>query len=264
MSLKSIIWKRTQQRRDGYERRFYPEIRAMLNREFRKLADKIDVTNYSSDSVLSHMTKEPIEKEFVKLYKTIGVAFAKEVYKSLKGESMAMIFKQDDHLEDVWLREMENYVKVRAGNKIVSIAAQNRELAKKLIRQILDQSTSEGWGADEVARQIKKTLLTDGIEMNKWRALRIARTEIVSASNQGSHIGAQELSKEFPMQKFWIPTYDSRTRDTHMGMEAQNPKEMDEYFQVGDYQMQVPGDENGGAEEVINCRCAIAYQVKQM
>jgi hypothetical protein len=262
MSLKAILWKRTQQKRDGFERRFYPEIRLMLNREFRKLADKIDVTNYGSDGVLSHMSKNPIEKEFLKLYTTVGVFFAKDTYKRLKSEFTQIEHKEED-IEDTWYREMESYVKVRCGNKIVSIAQQNKELAKKIIREIIKMSTDEGWGADQVAREIKKALLTEGIEMNKWRALRIARTEIVSASNQGSHTGAKKLNKEYPMQKLWISTYDSRTRDTHLVMESQNPKDMDEAFIVGGvWPAEVPGDPDLPPEEVINCRCAISYAIK--
>jgi len=262
MSLKSIIWKRTQNKRDTYENKYYRLFYTALNKEFRKLADKIDVTNYNSDSVLSHMDSKSIEKIFSELYRIVGVAFAKDVYKTLKAENMMFATKADDMPEDEWMHNMEAYVRTRAGNKIISIAEQNRLKAKQIIRGVLDESTSLGWGSDETARAIKKGLVTDGIDMNKWRALRIARTEIVSASNQGAFMGAKSL--DMPMVKYWIATYDSRTRDTHMVMEAQNPKDIDEAFIVGGWPCESPGDPDLPPEEVINCRCVVAFGVKGM
>jgi hypothetical protein len=65
------------------------------------------------------------------------------------------------------------------------------------------------------------------------------------------------------MVKYWIATYDSRTRDTHLVIEQQNPLDIDDDFKVGEYDMSQPGDPKGGAEEIINCRCTIAFGVKQ-
>lgn len=260
--MKASIWRRIQNKRDGYERRFYPQLRIMLNREFRNLAAQIDVTNYNGDSIYFHLSEEPIKRKLIDLYRVVGSAFARDVYKGLKAESIDMVFKEEDGLEDVWLQQMENYVKTQGAGKITSIALQNRDMAKGIIRSVLAMSTEEGWGADEIARQIKKALLKDGVEMNRWRALRIARTEIMTASNQGSYVGAESLN--MPLMKYWIPTYDSRTRDTHAVMESQNPKELNEPFDVGGWPAQMPGDASLPADEVINCRCAIAYGVKNM
>jgi hypothetical protein len=81
----------------------------------------------------------------------------------------------------------------------------------------------------------------------------------MTASNIGSMEGAKATGEA--LEKFWIATYDNRTRDTHLAVEAQNPKMMNETFQVGAYQMQHPGDPSAGVEEIVNCRCAISYGV---
>jgi hypothetical protein len=207
------------------------------------------------------MQTETIEKMMIGLYTSVGIAFAKEQYSSLKAESQDLMFKADEPV-DKWYASMQNYAKIKAGKRIVSIATSGREQAVKLIKLVLEQSTNEGWGADVTASAIRKSLLTDGQVINQWRALRIARTEIVTASNQGAMEGAKSL--DMPMEKFWIATYDSRTRDTHAVMEEQNPKAMEEDFRVGDYMMDSPGDASGGPEETINCRCSIAFGVKEI
>jgi hypothetical protein len=255
---KSILWKRTQHKRDSLERKYVGLFKTVLNREFKMLADKIDSTNYNSESVLQAIEKEPIERLFIDLYKTVGVVFAKDSFNQLKAESQDLLFKEDK--TDSWYEYLKNYAKVKAGTRITSITGETKKQAVKLIRTVLELSVEEGWGADVTARAIKKSLVTDGIEINTWRALRIARTEIVTASNAGTQLGAESLG--VPLEKYWIATYDSRTRDTHLVVEQQNPKSMDEGFRVGEYLMEIPGDPDGGPEEVINCRCTIAHKVK--
>lgn len=263
---KAIHWRRNQMRRDAWERKYNLLIRNILNKQFKDLSYRIDVTNYRDIDLPSKvMQVEPIEKMMISLYTSVGIAFAKEQYSKLKAESQDLLFKADEPVDE-WYNFMQNYAKVKAGKRIVSIAASGREQAVKLIKVVLEQATTEGWGADVTASAIRKSLLSDGQVINQWRALRIARTEIVTASNQGAHVGALELQKEgFDQEKYWIPTYDSRTRDTHLAMDEQNPKDMDEAFIVGGvWPAEMPGDPDLPPEESINCRCAIAYGVKGM
>jgi hypothetical protein len=95
---------------------------------------------------------ESIKKAFIDLYQNVGVAFARDQYRQLK--------YQDDRLtksnEDDWLAEMKTWVNTKGTTKIVSIAAQNRKLASKIIREVIGAATDEGLGSDETARAIKK------------------------------------------------------------------------------------------------------------
>jgi hypothetical protein len=259
-AFKEILWKRTELKRSAWENRYSYLFRIVLNKQFKTLADKIDSTNYGSTSVLSHIERETTEKAMISLYKNVGSAFARDQYNRAKAESQSMLLKQEPDEEDYWYDTMESYAKNKAGDRITSITGESRKQAQKVIKSVMQQSTDNGWGADETARQIRKALLSQGQELNQWRALRIARTEVMTASNWGSHVGAQESG--YAMEKYWIATYDSRTRDTHLVIEQQNPKDMDEGFRVGAYLMEIPGDPDAGPEEVINCRCAVGYQVK--
>jgi hypothetical protein len=257
ISKNAITWKRTQARRFSFERKYDRLFKSVLNKHFKDLAERIDVTNYSNlqlpDMIIDDKT---VRLMMIDLYRTVGSDFAKGAYRELK------VTKDENDLEDYWLHEMEKYVKTTLGNRIVSITTGSRDQAKGIIKRVLQQSFDEGWGADVAASAIKKALVKEGFEINTWRALRIARTEVMSASNTGAMAGAKSLN--MPMVKYWIATYDSRTRDTHMVIEEQNPKDIDSDFQVGGQPMLQPGDPRGGASEVINCRCTIAFQVKGM
>jgi len=257
-----LQWNRTQLKRDSWERKYVLLIRTVLNKQFKALSDRIDATSMSESLVENIIEREPIEKMMVSLYANVGIAFAKDQFKELKAESQDLLLKDEDKEVDKWYQYMVNYAKVKAGKRITSITGSGRAQAIKIIRTYLELSTIEGWGADVTASKIKKALIEEGRVINKWRALRIARTEIVTASNQGAMEGARSL--DMPMEKFWLPTYDQRTRDTHSTMEQQNPKDMDSDFQVGVYKMDSPGDPDGGPEETINCRCGIAFGIKGM
>ena len=125
--------------------------------------------------------------------------------------------------------------------------------SKVALSRILNRAYEDGLSIPNTVKLIKETFT----EWSKWRATRIARTEVVSASNYGSLQGAKQTGPG--LKKFWISTYDSRTRKTHKKAHGQTV-EMDEKFKVGKAELEFPGDPRGPAKEVINCRCAIGYK----
>ena len=248
-----IEYKRVNQLRAGYERKYTILLRNLLNSQFRKVADSINVTNIGSDAVLSNVSEEPMRKLFENLYKTVGVQFAGQTYRTRKAK--------DDELIDEWEIYMRDYARTKAGERIVSITSVSKEQIRKIMTAILDQSIEDGLGSEETARLIKKAIKAEGETINTWRALRIARTEVMTASNAGAIEGARSL--DVPMEKIWIATLDGRQRDWHGAM---NNKAVDfnEDFKLdtGSVMFQ-PGDPAGLPEDIINCRCTVAFRVKR-
>jgi hypothetical protein len=259
-SYRARYWRAVQQRRDAYERRFQRVIAKVLNSQVRAIGSRIDPTNYRSEAIIDAVTREPVEKMFIELYKVVGSNFAREQVRQIKASHEGLETKIVSEAD--WEAYLEDYVKTKAGLRITSITGETKRQLLKILRDVLEEIIAEGLGADETARLLQKEVIRRGIEINRWRSLRIARTEIMTASNQGAYVGAESMN--LPMQKFWIATYDQRTRDTHKIIEPQNPKEMIEKFSVGAYMMDHPGDPAGGPEEIINCRCAIAFRVKKI
>jgi hypothetical protein len=58
------------------------------------------------------------------------------------------------------------------------------------------------------------------------------------------------------LEKLWIATIDSRTRDTHFAADGQRAP-LKGKFTVGGVQLDRPGDPTGPAREVRNCRCRV-------
>lgn len=59
------------------------------------------------------------------------------------------------------------------------------------------------------------------------------------------------------VKKEWIATLDGRTRHSH-GIADGQQVEIDGKFKVGASELRFPGDPQGAAEEVYNCRCTMA------
>jgi hypothetical protein len=90
----------------------------------------------------------------------------------------------------------------------------------------------------------------------------IARTELARAANGGSLAATQIVAKVTGSQyvKRWetAPGAKYPRHEDYPELDGQTVA-LDGTFTVGQDQLQFPGDPNGSAEEVINCRCAMTY-----
>jgi uncharacterized protein with gpF-like domain len=192
-----------------------------------------------------------IEKAYVKLYQSVGTWFAmrtkSEVEKSTSVE------------EDLWKQKLEQFAKTEAGERIREVWGYTQEKYKEIVRDALAAAVEEGYSTDNAADYITKAVKDKFAEFTRWRAVRIARTEIVSASNAGSLEGAKTVGDK--MQKVWMTFFDGETRASHAEANGQT-RELDEDFIVDGESLSVPGDPKGSAGNVINCRCTVGYERK--
>jgi hypothetical protein len=129
------------------------------------------------------------------------------------------------------------------------------------IRDELRQGYSRGEDIDALRQRIEDTLNVnrDGKD-NYWRnrAEAIARTETMGAYNGGAQLAWADLARATgeQLEKGWLATLDKRTRETHFAADGQRVP-LDQPFTVGGWQLMEPGDPDGPAQEVINCRCTM-------
>lgn len=120
------------------------------------------------------------------------------------------------------------------------------------IQQELIKGQQAGESIDDIARRVQNAAgVTNG------RALRIARTEIIAASNAGSYAQAKLVADEGD-QKEWVATLDNRTRIDHVHADGQVVP-LDQPFIVGGWPLMYPGEIGAPASEVVNCRCTLTY-----
>lgn len=178
--------------------------------------------------------------------KRVVFLFGPPVIESILGKSGGQAPQTKDAI-DIFTETVLGWLDDYALLQATTISGTLTEIA----RQILIDAFNEGLGEDETA-----SLLVDKVGGSIESASRIARTEVHTAANIASDTAARSTGLD--MVKEWASTDDSRTRQSHRDADGQR-REMDEPFSVGGSSLQFPGDPDGPAREVINCRCVALY-----
>lgn len=129
------------------------------------------------------------------------------------------------------------------------------EVNKKTLAELrgeLRAAMSTGEGIKEAEKRVERVF---GMARGH-RTERIARTEIISAHNNGAMQAYKQ--SEVVDEKEWISSRDGDVRDSHQIDGEKVP--IDQAFSNG---LMYPGDPAGLAEEVVNCRCTFSGVIKR-
>ncbi len=130
----------------------------------------------------------------------------------------------------------------------------NEETARALTEQI-----AAGIEAGETTQQIADRIADVYEQATGYRAIRIARTEILSASNKGATAAYKAGGAT---GKRWVTAGDELVRESHRAANGQVVG-IAQKFTVGDSQLDHPGDPAGAPGEIINCRCTTVAVVER-
>lgn len=141
-------------------------------------------------------------------------------------------------------------------SKIIKLAQQaNRftlETITDNIRDAIGDAIAEGFSEAETIKQIADRIDAVYQFAVEGRAMRIARTEVVSAANAGSFAA---MKKTGVRKKEWLSSRDEIVRDSHKDLDGVQVN-IDEPFRSNTgATLLFPGDPAGPPEEIINCRC---------
>lgn len=120
-------------------------------------------------------------------------------------------------------------------------------------RKHLDSAILQGVLQGDSIPKISKRLqqVTD---MDRKASIRNARTMMTGAQN-GGRMSAYERAANLgiKIQKEWMATLDSRTRDSHQKMDGERV----DWKKPFSNKLMYPGDPEGDPSEVYNCRCTM-------
>jgi hypothetical protein len=250
-----MTWAEINRKRLPYIRMGEKLFKTMYNRLRKQLVDELkkaqDTNEMMQIGVNIQLDRAAVQEAMEKYYLRTSGDWAKM---TAKAGGRKLETKQ----EDDWMAIILEYVRTKKGPGIESIIRTHGGDIENIVSRFVQEGISEGIGIEKIARNISKA---QG-EMDLWKALRIARTEVVNASNEGVKIGASELPGN--KKKVWISTFDGRSREDHMAMDGVEIP-MNEMFQLPTGSMlEYPGDSaNGAPGDVINCRCAYEIIVEK-
>jgi len=133
--------------------------------------------------------------------------------------------------------------------KVFKFSYEVNDTTIRKLRDVLVEALNAGETIREIAARVEELFG----HAERYRNEMIARTETISATNYRAYEAIKQSG--LMAKKEWISTIDERTRDSHTEMDGETAG-LDEPFSNG---LQFPGDPDGPAEEVINCRCTIGH-----
>jgi len=131
-------------------------------------------------------------------------------------------------------------------------------------KQNFQSAITQGILQGEDTRKIAKRVALGTSKKDRNAAVRNARTATTNAENAGrsdSYKRAKEMG--IKMVQVWLATLDGRTRDSHRSLDGEKIPVGDKWhhpkFSNG---LRFPGDPQGAAHEVWNCRCTLIAEVE--
>ena len=186
-------------------------------------------------------------KTYRKEYQAVALLFAGENFNAIESARKGFA----DAEVSTWAENVNEHLDKFSKKRIKLMNATTKDWIKRTMQAAID----EGLSINQVAKRINE----EWAGIDAFRAERIARTEIISASNYGSQQGA--ISTGLDLKKKWLATRDSRTRADHGGADGQ-VRALDKPYNVGGDKLGFPGDYSLGAsaDNLVNCRCTEIYE----
>jgi uncharacterized protein with gpF-like domain len=143
---------------------------------------------------------------------------------------------------------MMEWLATYGGLKITQITNTTLEDVRRIINFGIDNGLSEKEIGEYIASIIP--------HKSASRAQTIARTE----AHQAANVAAVNIARHsgIPLKKRWAASKGERTREAHREADGQTVAQHEPFIVDGEPLM-YPGDPNGRAENVINCRCMVVY-----
>ena len=220
----------------------------IVRRNVLKIVNAIPFGNMSKLTfealIYSNVRQSDIKAMYKELYSTLGNPHYKRIAKTVKTEiDFESIIMQ-------WLN-------TNAGIRIVSV---HQTLIESIIN-VIQQGYDDNISVADITKNLQKKF-----GWYKMQALRIARTETTTATNLATTLAAQ--NSPYQLEKTWISSQDNRTRRPpkspfdHLDMNGVKVDEFRPFF-VSGQELYYPGDPNGTAGNIINCRCKLVFTIKE-
>lgn len=199
-------------------------------------------------SILEKLQANEFETVSAYLTKSYEDGFLGTMY-DLQGQGIPLVFPID---QKQIVAAIQHETKL-SGSLYEAMGKDIKTLNKQISGEI-SRGISNSAMYSEIARNIKGYA-----RISQNNAMRIARTEAHRIQTKASMDACYKAkNKGADVLKSWDATLDGRTRDSHAKVDGEI-RELNEKFSNG---LMYPGDSNGAAAEVINCRCALLQRAR--
>ena len=202
-----------------------------------------DVSIFFNDTDLINM--------YTEMYSKIGLHFALWYYKNV--DKLLEKASNIDNLMTIWAKSFA-FVGQQVGAQRVTLVSGT---AKNTLIAVTQKLMADPAFMNQGEKVKAKMLKTQFNKYSTYQAKRLVRTEATNAANSATITSAQTVFAGKDLIKRWHTIMDGRERISH---EAVNGKEVPNTgkFKVQGQFLKWPGDPEGEASNVINCRCGVS------
>jgi SPP1 gp7 family putative phage head morphogenesis protein len=223
----------------------------LIKRQFRESARLVENGIFDTDDIVDQYGAD-LKKMLEIHYRRVMQVSADESAKLIEQAKILPELSKRTMGQDFW-SAMARFINDNTAGKVTQINGTTKRNIQKIIRG----GINEGLSSREMAKKIREV---SGIS-TAYRAKMIARTETHGAYNYATDKSVEATG--IPMLKIWSSAINERTRKPHLKANKQK-REQAEAFLVWDEALMRPGDPDGSAKNIINCRCAVLYRRKKV
>jgi HK97 family phage portal protein len=241
------IWKRADNNRAKYEKVLHSIAARRLENDFKMVA-----SHYGKTGEIPNLSEELWKKQMVPAAVTIvhdtGTRTMHDITAQAHSFSPqeAMKDEQGFLMSDEIMNYLNDWFDIRA--------RQYNQTTLDTVAGIITQGKKDNLDNKEIAN-----LIDDSGALQDYRAVNISRTETVGLQNYAVVESAKQSGQV--SSKVWVSSRDVRVRDTHITADGQTTS-LEGTFTVGGEHLLHPGDPSASAKEIVNCRCATTFVLK--
>jgi HK97 family phage portal protein len=257
-------WKAVERKRLPYDMSMTRKAAAI----FEEMAEEVSKA-YKKNGKKAAISKiDSFHSSWIKLYELTY----KNIFEDIGNSELAAIMEeagQKARLDQIIDSNILKWIIKTCAQKVTGVLDFTKQSIAALIKEKEELYQEEGYSAhmDVIAKDIKEEFT----DFSRYRAYRIARTEVAGASEaagqQARQVAQQKLDptgKKIKLKRQWISSRDDRVRDSHKHMDGQIVG-LEEPFtiytpegQPTERKLNYPADyEADEPAETIHCRCTV-------
>lgn len=234
------------------ERESIKDFRDYYSSQYNKASAQFIVSNNLNQADLAaYFQANDMQNMYRDMYEKIGLRFANWYAKHWK-KALAKATDINGY-QSIWQAKFAYIGEQVGAQRVTLVSGTAKQTLIKITQQAMRDPQFMSLGDKEKARILRSKF----DRYSDYQARRLVRTESTNAANFATMQSASDIFPAQEMNKTWITAIDGRERDAHHSANRQTVLFTKPFIVGGEYLMH-PGDSNGSAGNVINCRCSVA------
>jgi hypothetical protein len=234
------------------ERESIKDFRDYYSSQYNKASAQFLISNNLNQADLAaYFQANDMQNMYRNMYEKIGLRFANWYAKHWK-KALAKATDINGY-QSIWQAKFAYIGEQVGAQRVTLVSGTAKDTLIKITQQAMRDPQFMALGDREKARILRSKF----DRYSDYQARRLVRTESTNAANFATMQSASDLFPAQEMNKVWITAIDGRERPAHHSANRQTVQ-FTKPFIVGGESLMHPGDSNGSAGNVINCRCSVA------